>query len=308
MCIRDSLYYLLAFLSIHLRHVAAQSWSRDDVLLSAADGTCPAGDHGPLFNGVQRSIVGKQEASVTALDNNTPMISNILPNTTVHYEFPITTILQSRENEYTIDDSINHGEELRKRQTSSANVYITINTCLQPTFADNKTQADPPQLTLWVSQSDRNQFPGPASTQSAQQVSLEGGYANITLEDVQNNVYVGVAADNSNVTSGVWNYEIAVSIDENYHSFITGLPGLFMSDSDPTAALLVTKNLSAALPAGANATDLAPQLSLFVYPSDDTTPRGLERSFCGLQKNAKFQGILPNISPGGIETLSLIHI
>jgi len=252
------------------------------------------------FLGMDRSIIGRADAGVTGLENNTPMNANILPNTTVSYEFPWSTILNSRSDES--HDYHEEHEELRRRQDTSSTVYITINTCLQPTFADGTIQANPPQLTLWVSQSDQNQLPGPQTTQFTQHLQLDSGYANITLFNVVGNVYIGVFAAASNVTSGVWNYEIAASVDQNYHSYISGLPALFMSDSDPYAALLVTKNLSAAVPAGVNTTGLPPQLSLFVQQSNETAIRGLEKSFCGLSKNARMQGILPNIPDGGIET------
>lgn len=240
-------------------------------------------------------------ADVTSLDNNTPINSNILPNTTNYYDFPLTTILQSRHDETTeLNQELEQHHELRKRQTTSANVYITINTCLQPT-SSNGTQ--PPQLTLWVSQS--NQSPGPSSIQSTQQLLLDQGYANITLSDVQSDVYLGISADTFNVSSGVWNYEIAASTDQNYHSWDAGLPALYMSDSDPNAALLVTQNFSYAIPAGLNSTDVGPQLSLFVQQTNstnDTAISGLEKSYCGLKMNARIQGILPDIPSGGIET------
>lgn len=253
-----------------------------------------------IFEGLDRSIIGRADTDATALENNTPMNTNILPNTTTHYEFPLSTILQARSNDFH-DDREQH-EELRKRQNTSVTVYITINTCLQPTFQDSSIQADPPQLSLWVSQSEQNQYPGPDNTQYSQHLLLDSGYANITLPNVETNVYIGVFAQAANVSSGAWNYEIAASVDRNYHSYITGLPALYMSDSDPYAALLVTKNLSAAVPEGVNITGLPPILSLFVQQTNETATRGLEKSFCGLQKNARIQGIVPGIPSGGIET------
>jgi len=56
------------------------------------------------------------------------------------------------------------------------------------------------------------------------------------------------------------------------------------------------------VPTGVNSTGLPPQLSLFVQQANETATRGLEKSFCGLQKNARIQGILPDIPSGGIET------
>lgn len=240
-------------------------------------------------------------ADTTPLDNNTPINSNILPNSTNYYEFPLTTISQSRRDDTEqLDQELEQHYELRKRQTTSANVYITINTCLQPISSDG---SQPPQLTLWVSQS--NPSPGPSSTQSTQQVVLEQGYANITLSEIQSDVFLGISADTFNATSGVWNYEIAASTDQNYHSWDSGLPALYMSDSDPNAALLVTQNFSAAIPAGLNSSDVGPQLSLFVQQTNstnDTAISGLEKSYCGLKMNARIQGILPDIASGGIET------
>ena len=56
---------------------------------------------------------------------------------------------------------------MEKRETSSEsrNIYVSMNTCLQPSWNGTGVQTDaPPQLTLYVATSANNKSPGPESS------------------------------------------------------------------------------------------------------------------------------------------------
>lgn len=207
-----------------------------------------------------------------------------------------TSIADQEDREEDIDED--EDTEVDKRQ-SDRRTYITITTCGQPTYEGSEPDSEdavPPQLTLYVSQSDDNQRPGPDSNNSnAQQVeTLEGGYAIIEI-DASSAVYIGVSAPNNTDFSGEWNYEVAGSIDDPYHTAVKDTPMLHFVDADARAALLITDDLTTAQPnetAFQQWMDLDPPFGMFVYPSDSRVMAGVYRSFCGLRMGG---GLLTNL-------------
>ncbi len=181
------------------------------------------------------------------------------------------------------------------RQTGSSKlIYISINTCLQPGFVGTGVQsAAPPQLTLYVSTQSSNRQPGPGSTGQQRSITLNEGFASSTIE-ADGNWYMSVHAPSlpSNF-SGVWNYELAVSIDDYYHSVNDSTSNLFLIDSDSEAALLVTNNLTQASPSSPSYKQwmqLAAPYVVFATNANDTVTMGLSNSFCGLNKNSQIRG------------------
>lgn len=179
---------------------------------------------------------------------------------------------------------------LDKRQTSgSRTVYISINTCIQPTWNGTRTESSPPpQLTLYVSTSSSNTAPGPTVADGEQQVfPLEGGFANFSLS-VDQDLYLAVYAPSLSTNfTGFWNYEVAASIDDYYHRANPGpSPFLLLVDTDTQSALLVTDNLTEQ---DAGSTVYQEWMAsgtpfiIFAQNAADENIIGLEKSFCGLQ-------------------------
>ena len=181
-------------------------------------------------------------------------------------------------------------DDLERRQSDGARtVYISINTCLQPTYSGDGTQTEsPPQLTLYIATDSSNRNPGPrgdADSQIARR--LTEGFASHSFT-TSGDTYMSVSAPSlPDGFTGVWNYELAVSIDDFFHSADTGTPDLFLVDSDNAAALLVTANLTQA-----NATQesyeqwmaLSAPYSLFASNIQDPRTLGLRNSYCGLNE------------------------
>lgn len=193
-------------------------------------------------------------------------------------------------------DDEQHAEDshgLPKRQsTDTTTVYISINTCLQPGWNGTGTQtATPPQLTLYVSNTTSNQHPGPSASASDQQVlPLDEGFANLSLS-ASSAVYMAVHAPSLPTNfSGGWNYELAASIDGFYHAWNNVSQFLYLVDSDTSAALLVTDNLTQS---NAGEEDYEKWMNLTTVPftmfavntNYSAGIQGVRHSYCGLQSS-----------------------
>jgi calcium channel MID1 len=245
-------------------------------------------------------IIGRAEAGVSALANNAPQNSNINIGETQSWVFPADAVngahgtvgkglpsakLKARD----VDVDL---VELRRRDDENR-VYITLNTCLQPSSNATGTSsgdAVPPQLTMYISLSESNQTPGPAGNDSNQQViQVDGGYG-IYEVFTDSDVYVGISAPNTTQFEGIWNYELAASIDAPFHGSYLNTSNLYFVDGDNHAALLITNDTTEA---ASNSTvyqewmDLPPPWGVFAANQEDKSILGVQNSFCGLQNNAK---------------------
>lgn len=198
-----------------------------------------------------------------------------------------------------VGNSAAEERSLASRQTSPEHqVYISINTCLQPAYIGSGTQTGPPpQLTLYVSMNTGLTTPGPrANVDQQRALPLQQGYANdsLIIRDGSTDLYFAVHAPvlPSNFT-GPWNYELAVSIDDFYHQSNATDSFLFWIDSDTNAALLVTDNLTQA-DKGSQIynqwLNLSAPFTMFASQVNDSSTLGLEQSYCGLRNTAKVQG------------------
>jgi calcium channel MID1 len=263
-------------------------------------------------------LTARAPTTSTTAGNNAPNNNNIEPGVTQLWMFPKDQLegdhtpagpgLPPYQKDKT-DMSARHvelrrrdvGEEddvdnFEKRQDGNTGlIYISINTCLQPNFVGSGTQsAAPPQLTLYVSTDSSNTNAGPnGDSRSQREIVLDEGFARSSLR-ASGDWYMSVHAPSlPNNFNGVWNYELAVSIDGYYHAVETSTPNLFLVDTDSTAALLVTNNLTQANP---NQTSYKEWMSLtapyvvFATNANDTRILGLSNSFCGLNKNSQVTG------------------
>jgi calcium channel MID1 len=157
---------------------------------------------------------------------------------------------------------------------------------------------------MYISLSSSNQKPGPGS---GTPVSIIGGYG-VYEVDATSDVYVGISAPNTTAFSGIWNYEIAASIDAPYHFFNSSqVPNLYFVDSDNHAALLITNDTTQALP---NETvyqewmKLDPPYGVFASNQDQRSILGIQRSFCGLRNNAKLAANINNVANQNVATMT----
>jgi calcium channel MID1 len=275
------------------------------------------------FFGADRSIIGRAPLDTVSLQNTVPSKLNVQAGQTNYYSFENISALvplagnngddimsnvtgagtlvkrllgldyepkgypEEKYEEY--EENVNGSKELRlRKRETTRQVYITINTCLQPD-SNGTVVNNMPQLTLYVSTSDSNQKPGPEANDPQQAaIPLVQGYAKATV-NATNNVFIGVSAptvDNTTFKTNVWNYEVSASIDAPYF-YYNGSQQLFLHyiDSDSTAALLTTGNLT-----DLNATEALKQqwmgmsspFSLYVFNKTDHRIEGVRNSYCAL--------------------------
>ncbi|WPH04053.1 Hypothetical protein R9X50_00693700 [Acrodontium crateriforme] len=194
---------------------------------------------------------------------------------------------------------------LEKRQNGATTVYISINTCVQPEWNGTGVQTDaPPQLTLYVSTTSSNTTPGPNGSNSTQiAVPLDKGFANATVQ-ADSGIYMSINAPAlPDGFTGVWNYELAVSTEDYYHSADLDDPFLFLVDTDTNSALLVTDNLTQADssdPIFKKWMNISTPFIMFAANVNHTASMGMENSFCGWSKIRQIEA--QQSDPEGIDT------
>jgi len=248
-------------------------------------------------------LVARAPSGVSALSNNNPQNMNIDGGQTQNWVFPKENIagppgvigLGLPSEDGTNDGPPRTRSELRKRQGTKT-VYITLNTCIQPTVNTSTSPPEvdggsPPQLQMWISQSSSLTNPGPGTrgNPDQQQFDFDGGYASFQA-DTSEDIYVGISAPNTTRLTGIWNYEVAASIDAPFHTVDQSGANLFFVDGDNHAALLVTNDTTQQ-----NSTSdvynqwmtIAPPYGVFAHNQNDTTILGVQNSFCGLKNKAQ---------------------
>jgi calcium channel MID1 len=294
------------------------------------------------FFGFDRSIIGRAPSWVdAAIDNNYFYQDNVPQGTTRYYIFTNSSVwgklsdpsqglpssrLRQRSgidpegylDKSTVDvvdpegDIVTYNEdeagdlELRPRQLPTRNVYITINTCLQPNDPTGSKGA-PGQLVLYVSQSAKNPMSVAGQPdngwQNGKWVEAVGGFANITLE-ASGDVYIAVYAPATEGFVNPYNFEVAASIDAPFHYYNNSQPNLYLVDSDSSSALLVTNNLTSSTNGSVFDAwmNLAPPFVIFAANQNLSYFSGIQNSYCGLEKYAQIAGTVRGVESSNVQT------
>ncbi|KAH7166221.1 stretch-activated Ca2+-permeable channel component-domain-containing protein [Dactylonectria macrodidyma] len=255
----------------------------------------------PEFGAFDRSIMGRATADVNTLTNNAVEKLNLSPNNTQCYIFKKSAIFsrdalaaQNTEEDLLTEEDEDEEHKLSRR-VQSKKVYISVNTCMQPVLETrNGRPKQPEQLSLYVSTSV--QCPGPSKDASKMKmIPFEEGAVMYSL-NTTGDVYVGISAPNMTGNySSLYNFEIAASLDEYYHSYSPqNNSQLLWMDSDSTSALLVTRNLTQ----HSNETEefVTAELPYDIYfqNNNSTSLDGLRHSVCGLRRSSQFSSIVNN--------------
>lgn len=260
------------------------------------------------------NLVRRVPPGVSALGNNQFQQSNIQIGETQWWYFPkaevngnvtaVSSSLPPSPSKRPIEDAV---FELERREAGltkrSATVYLSLTTCLIPTWNATGPQSGTtiPQLEIFVSISTALQQPGPGKDDALQtRHQAEEGYLGAQVQ-ADGDVFIGVTAPNSTGYSGIYNYQIAASIDEFFHSLETSDPFLYFVDSDVNSALLVTNNLTHALPTSDKYKQLmntTPPYTMFVYNINDSSLAYLQKSYCALQTFSQIGNTKNNVKAG----------
>ncbi|KAI0502977.1 stretch-activated Ca2+-permeable channel component-domain-containing protein [Xylaria bambusicola] len=263
----------------------------------------------PLFD---RGIIGRAADGAAPLDVDNPTTRNLDPGMTTAYVFEVASVSgrsaqeagathelrrslnETREFEGAErdgDEELSTGQDLVRRQTPSRTLYISVNTCDQPgRISPDQTSMDPPQLTLFVSTSSENTSPGPGGDEKTQKAIVFDEGAVLYNTSLDSDVYFSISAPQVSAkyftTTLPYNYEVAVSLDEFYHSYDSETqPNLYWVDSDASSSLLTTQNLTSR---PEEVVPTAPYI-VFVQNKKNLAINGIRKSYCGLKKWAQIR-------------------
>ncbi|KAF2016617.1 hypothetical protein BU24DRAFT_451109 [Aaosphaeria arxii CBS 175.79] len=256
------------------------------------------------FKYFDRSLTGRAVEGVEGLEDGKVREVETLAGRVTHFVLERGTTAKRRRNlgveeerrgvngsegEEVDEEEEDEEEEGLERRQNRNQVFVSVSSCRQPDATTRLRFEDPPQLSLYVSASDRNQQPGPGNEEGlvgGKAIPLVGGYANLSISTT-NNVYIGVSAPNlTEGWQGGWQFEVAASTKGFYHSYNQNETFLFLIDTDSDSALFVSKNLtsnndSATIDAWRDLTDSP--FTMFAFNDTEWGARGLERSVCGLK-------------------------
>ncbi|KAI8633079.1 stretch-activated Ca2+-permeable channel component-domain-containing protein [Xylariaceae sp. FL1651] len=264
----------------------------------------------PEFSLFDRSIMGRVTNGAFSLDDDKPTTSNIDPGNTNVYVFEVATVSGRSAQEPSTshelreawngtqaagkgegDDELASDVEVARRQQSSKTIYISANTCNQPErISPDQTTMDPPQLTLFVSTSSENTSPGPGKSEDTQKAIVFDEGAVMFNTSLNHAVYFSISApqvsDTYFTSTLPYNYEIAVSLNGYYHAYDNeAQPNLYWVDSDASATLLTTRNLTDS-PEEVVST---PPYTVFVQNTNNVGVNGIRNSYCGLSAWAQIR-------------------
>lgn len=267
-------------------------------------------DYEPEFALFDRGILGRAPAVATPLENNVPIPLNLQPGASACYVVNKNVILSGNPSTGSSSskselkrDANSHGrhddddeEDDDDNNTPSGNqssggsqgvLYLSANTCLQPHSASNPT-SEPPQLRIYVSTSSKDGCPDvtkpPAGVQSKGFVEGAVMYGLNATDDV----YVTIAAPNvTKDFQGIYNFEIAASVDDYYYQYNDADGQLLWMDSDATSALLQTAPLTSNVNQILSIMGAGPQYEMYVQGEKAPILNGLMRSACGLNNAAQ---------------------
>ena len=242
------------------------------------------------FVGADRSIIGRAPTDETALVNNVPGQLNIEQGDSQYWTFPSQALTGPKSPQTSRLPSAfpGHSDYTAPASSDGTTLYISLNTCLQPTPQSPNTHSAPDQLKLYVSTSSNNQRP--SSNENNLVVPVEGGFASLNITSVKSDVYFGVFAPKNEKFTGVYNYELAVSIDGFYASYYNETE-LYFVDSDTSSALLYTYNTTNANSSKSVFKDWmnGTRFTMFVQNQDDISLSGMQNSYCALKNLAQVQ-------------------
>ncbi|KAL9007252.1 MAG: hypothetical protein Q9188_000055 [Gyalolechia gomerana] len=269
-----------------------------------------ANDYEPNFAGFDRAIMGRAPEAATTLGNNAPKPADIDQGDIQYWIFPQATLQgpsgqadsplplplpSTATNPSRLETDLMLLAPTQSPTVGSRTVWLTISTCDQPTSTTTGDAFAPSPLEIYVSLSRNNQRPD--NGRSDHVIAVEGGYGNITLSNITDDIYIGVRAPESEGFRGAYNYELAASIDSPYATFFNGSANPWNTsitawDTDPNSSLLGTGNITNAFLRSSDFTAwmaMRPPFSVYIHSQTDPAILGLQKSVCGLKNHAQIK-------------------
>ena len=259
------------------------------------------GEYESSFLGADRGIIGRADAP-HVLANNYPGKDNIDSGDTQVWTFPKQAVAPKSARALATHTDLAEGDAwdraqlsdevenraLRRRETGTITLYITLNICDQPQPKIKNPNGAPAPLQLYISTDPNNRIPDKNNNNYAVPIKFGYGAQSFSASD---DVYLSVTApDKSSQFAGGYSYELTASVDQAFTTYIDKDEMVFV-DSDTHAALLSSNH----------STD-ASIYGVFVHPQDDPAILGLSSSYCGLKNWARIKGNIDNLSTGDVDT------
>lgn len=270
-------------------------------------------EYEPDFGLLDRSIIGRQSGEANPIEKNKPVVFNVAPGVSRCYALSRQDLLAGDDDDE--DDSQrrnelrdlengsdgNGSERRRARRQGPSDVFVSATTCVQPDLvnadADNK---DPPQLRLLAAKPGATQCPEWMPERERPAKSDPGYYEEYKFEEglvfkalsapSDGPLYVSIyGPETSDDFEGDYNFELAMSTKDWYHRFVLDVEGskqLLWMDSDSSAALLLTHNLTGADTDTEKILKRDPPFELYVENREWPVFNGIRRSLCGIEKKA----------------------
>ncbi|KAG5929574.1 hypothetical protein E4U42_005389 [Claviceps africana] len=271
----------------------------------------------PILNFLGRSILGRA-GDTTPLENDKPLGSNIQAGETptcyvIKKDSLIDIPFFARQVRDDGGDDDDDGKSSSNGGRKDATIYISANTCLLPIISsgnssssssdgggnnsnnnnNNKSPRQPPQMILFLSNGTDLGCPQITNSTTGEVTKgftahkFEQGAVTVNVTNVTSDIYVGIYAPNiEDSFTGWYGYEVAASSIEYFHQYRSNEAELLWMDSDSTAALLITRNLTHDASETRRIWSEGPMYRLFVSGPDPSELDGLRRSACGLEKYA----------------------
>lgn len=258
----------------------------------------------PDFALFDRGIVGRAPVDSTPLQNNIPIPLNLEPGASACYVVQKSVIFSgsgnsgssSSKQELKRDD-----QDLDRRADDDNNtpnddqgsgptrtLYLSANTCLQPHSTSSDASSTPPQLRFFISTSSKDGCPDVTKPAAGVQSKAFVEGAVMYSLNATGDVYVTVSAPNvTKDFQGIYNFEIAASIDAYYYQYNSKDGQLLWMDSDAKSALLQTAALTSNTSQIQSIMNAGPQYELYVQGSKAPILDGLTRSVCGMNNVAQ---------------------
>jgi calcium channel MID1 len=249
----------------------------------------------PEFTLFGRDVIGR--ASVEdrlSLDNNAPVGSDLKPGEMICYKVEKNMLFGldlpgtrhelravNPEDETTVDSSDAH---IQRRQRASRLMYVSANTCRQPSSDTPDSAA--PQLILSVSSGDDG-CPDPSKNAAGMQTAtFEEGAATLST-DVSTDVFVRITAPKvPNNFEGIYNFEVAISIDGYYHQYDnTSQSDLLIVAADSNNLRLRTREFSKNEDENKMMREQIFPYELIIFNRTSNAINGMQHSVCGLMNN-----------------------
>ncbi|PFH61936.1 hypothetical protein XA68_15698 [Ophiocordyceps unilateralis] len=242
------------------------------------------------FFALDRSIVGRATTVVSTLTKNQAVALNLQPGSTACY-------MVQREAMFG-DDGDGNGRPGRNpsqpnAEARSPTLYLSANTCLQPSHAssDSKKKTGTPQLILAVSNSSETACKNSATLpKDGEGKTFTEGAVMFSL-NMTGDLFVGITAPNvSSDFRGIYNFELGASPDDFLHRYEgEDRSELLWMDSDSTSAILATRNLTEDESEITRVMNQALPYELYVSNDEALSSAGLRHSYCGLRNTAQIR-------------------